>query len=83
MISKSKASVFLEDTLNITGLQRPELIPIAAHLVKSKQAKNVGEAINMLDTGTIDVNEIRDLIIQSYQNEIKKPKEIEAESEIE
>ena len=39
MISKSKASVFLEDTLNITGLQRPELIPIAAHLVKSKQAK--------------------------------------------
>ena len=63
MISKSKASVFLEDTLNITGLQRPELIPIAAHLVKSKQAKNVGEAINMLDTGTIDVNEIRDLII--------------------
>ncbi len=81
MISNSKASVFLEQTLNITGLQRPELVAIAAHLVKTRQAKTAGEAIKMLDSGTIDVEEIRNLIIESYQKQ--KPKEEEHPAEIE
>ena len=57
MILKSK-HLSSEDTKYYRITKALELIPIAAHLVKSKQAKNVGEASNMLDTGTIDVNEI-------------------------
>ena len=79
MISNSKASVFLEQTLNTTGLQRPELIIVASHLVKSRQAKNVAEAIDMLDSGTIDVKEIKNLLIQSFQKVHPKPESKEEE----
>tara|TARA_B100001057_G_scaffold477842_1_gene547594 strand:+ start:22457 stop:22708 length:252 start_codon:yes stop_codon:yes gene_type:complete len=83
MISKSKASVFLEQTLNTTGLQRPQLILVASYLVKTRQAKNVADAIKMLDTGTINVEEIKNLIIQSFQKVDPKPKSEEVDSEIE
>ena len=83
MISNSKASVFLEQTLNTTGLQRPQLILVASYLVKTRQAKNVADAIKMLDTGTINVEEIKNLIIQSFQKVDPKPKSEEVDSEIE
>lgn len=83
MIKKSKASVFLNNTLEITGLSRNDFVTVAAYLVRTKQAKSAGEAIKMLDTGTVDVNEIKDLIIQSYQKHLPKPKEQEDDSEVE
>ena len=82
MIKKSKASVFLNDTLDITGLTRNDFVTVAAYLVRTKQAKSAGEAIKMLDTGTVDIKEIQELIIQSHQKHFK-PKEVEVDSEIE
>jgi hypothetical protein len=80
MIPKSKASVFLNSTLDLTGLSRNEFVGVAAYLVRSKQAKTAGEAIKMLDSGTVDVEEIENFIIQSYQKEL--PKQTEPEPEL-
>ena len=68
----SNASVFIDDTLKTTGLQRANLVFVCTYLVRTKQAKNVAEAIRMLDSGEVNAQEIEELIIQSFQTESKK-----------
>ncbi len=63
----SNATVYIDDTLRTTGLSRPNLVYVCTHLVRSGQAKNVGEAFKMLDSGTVDLKAIEDLIIESYR----------------
>jgi|TARA_B110000285_G_C14659155_1_gene395325 hypothetical protein len=63
----SNATVYIDDTLKTTGLSRPSLVYVCTHLVRSGQAKNVGEAFKMLDSGTVDVTAIEDLIIESFR----------------
>jgi len=77
----SNATVYIDDTLKTTGLGRPNLIYVCTHLVRSGQAKNVGEAFKMLDSGTVDVEAIEELIIQSYQQERQEPESKQTESE--
>ena len=68
----SNASVFMDDTLKTTGLQRPNLVFVCTYLVRTKRAKNVAQAIKMLDSGEVNAQEIEELIIQSFQTESKK-----------
>jgi hypothetical protein len=62
-------TVYIDETLTKTNLQRPDLIFVVTHLVRTKQANSVTEAFEMLNSGKIDVKEIENQIIKSFQTE--------------
>ena len=66
------SKVFPQETLNITGLQRPELILVVAKLVRSGVAKNVDEAFLMLEKMEKDPKEVLQAVEDSYRAEPPK-----------
>tara|TARA_B100000989_G_C19385304_1_gene403392 strand:- start:368 stop:604 length:237 start_codon:yes stop_codon:yes gene_type:complete len=66
------SKVFPQETLNITGLQRPELIVVVAKMVRSGVAKDVDEAFLMLEKMEHDPKEVLKAVEESYMT--KKPK---------
>jgi|TARA_B110000285_G_scaffold233198_1_gene306244 hypothetical protein len=80
-IKPSQATVYVDDTLRTTGIKRPDLIIVCTYLVRTKRAKNAGEALRLLDSGEVNVAEIEELIIQSYQKEFKEPEHTMSEIE--
>ena len=66
------SKVFPQETLNITGLQRPELILVVAKLVRSGVAKNVYEAFLMLEKIEKDPKEVLQAVEDSYTTKAPK-----------
>lgn len=64
--------VFTQDTLNTTGYNKSELILVITKMVRTGLAKSVGEAIKMLDEGTVNKEELLELVIKSHQQELPK-----------
>jgi hypothetical protein len=62
--------VFTQETMEITGLQKPELILVIAQLVRSGVAKNIKDAIHRLDAGEFNGNELKEAIIRAHQAKI-------------
>ena len=50
--------VFTQDTLNTTGYNKSELILVLTKMIRTGLAKSVGEAIKMLDEGTVNKEEL-------------------------
>ena len=63
--------VFIEEAMNVTGINRTDLVAACAFLVRTKRASTAGEALRLLETGTIDANELEEQMIQSFQVEIE------------
>ncbi len=60
-------TVYIDETLTKTKVERPALIIIVTHLVRSKRAKTVKQAFEMLNSGAVDAEEIEKEIIESYK----------------
>ena len=60
------SKVFPQETLNITGLQRPELIVVVAKMVRSGVAKDVDEAFLMLEKMEHDPQDVLKAVQESY-----------------
>lgn len=64
--------VFTQDTLDITGYNKSELILVITKMVRTGLAKNVADAIHMLDEGKVNKEELLELVIKSHQQELPK-----------
>ena len=67
--------VFIEKAMHHTGINRTNLVGVLVHLIRTKQAKDQGDAIKRLESGEFDGIDFQEEIIKSYQNEL--PKELE------
>jgi hypothetical protein len=74
--------VFTQDTINTTGYSKNELILVVARMIRTGVAKDVGDAIEQLDTQKHDTSELLDLVIQSHQQEPVKSEEEEVKVKV-
>ena len=61
--------VFIEKAMHHTGINRTNLVGVLVHLIRTKQAKDQGDAIKRLESGEFDGIDLQEQIIQSYQTE--------------
>jgi len=73
--------VFIEEAMDVTGINRTDLVAACAFLVRSKRASTAGEALRLLETGTIDANELEEQMINSFMVEKTTTTEDETEDE--
>ena len=60
-------TVYIDETLTKTNLERPSLVFVITYLIRTKQAKSVTDAFKMLNSGKVDVKEIEKEIMKSFQ----------------
>ena len=68
--------IFTQETLDTTAYHKPELILVIASMVRHGVAKNVKEAIAMLDEGKHDPKRIVQLVEVRKRKTSKKTKKI-------
>tara|TARA_S200000501_G_C20709804_1_gene693469 strand:- start:44 stop:283 length:240 start_codon:yes stop_codon:yes gene_type:complete len=59
--------VFIEETLNHTGINRNNLVVICTYLVRSGQAKTAADAIRKLEEGDFDGVNLEEEMIQAHR----------------
>jgi len=64
--------VFIEEAMDITGINRIDLVAVCAYLKRSGQASSAADALRLLETGTIDKHDIEEQLIRSMQVEIEE-----------
>ena len=64
--------IFTQETLDITGYQKPELILVLAAMVRHGVAKNTKEAIAMLDEQKHDPKELLQLVEDAHRGKLSK-----------
>ena len=74
--------IFTQETLDTTGYQKPELILVIASMVRYKVAKNVKEAIAMLDEGKHDPKELLQLVEAAARGKLPKKEEENSEHKV-
>ena len=61
--------------MDVTGINRTDLVAACAFLVRSKQASSAAEALRLLETGTINKHDLEEQMISSLQVENKQEDE--------
>ena len=64
--------VFIEEAMDVTGINRTDLVAVCAYLKRSGQASSAADALRLLETGTIDKHDIEEQLIRSMQVEIEE-----------
>ena len=64
--------VFIEEAMDVTGINRTDLVGVCAHLVRTKQASSAADALRLLETGKLNKEDLEEQMISSYQIEIKE-----------
>ena len=64
--------VFIEEAMDVTGINRTDLVGVCAHLVRTKQASSAGDALRRLEAGEFDKNDLQEQIIRSYQAKVEE-----------
>ena len=72
--------VFIEEAMNVSGINRTDLVAVCAYLKRSGQASSAADALRLLETGKIDKDQLELEMIESFQVEINK--EVETEEEL-
>ena len=73
--------VFIEEAMDVTGINRTDLVAACAFLIRTKRASTAGEALRLLETGTIDANELEEQMINSFMVEKVNTPEVEEEED--
>ena len=59
--------IFIEETLDHTGINRNNLVLICTHLVRSRQAKTAADAIRRLEEGEFDGVNLEEQMIEEHR----------------
>jgi len=62
-------SIYVEQALKNTGIDRPNLVMVCTYLVRSGQAKSATDAIRRLEEGDFDAVNLNEEMIQAHQME--------------
>jgi len=63
--------VFIEEAMDVTGINRTDLVGVCTHLVRTKQASSAADALRRLEAGEFDKADLQEQIIRSYQVNIE------------
>jgi len=73
--------VFIEEAMDITGINRIDLVAVCAYLKRSGQASSAADALRLLETGTINKHDLEEQMISSLQVEIEEEEIVEVTTE--
>ena len=76
--------VFIEEAMDVTGINRTDLVAVCAYLKRSGQASSAADALRLLETGKIDKDQLEEEMINSFMVEkVNTPKVEEEEDSVE
>ena len=61
--------VFIEEAMEVSGIDRVDLVGLLAYIKRSGRASSPADAIRRLEAGEFDVAELQEKMIQQYQTE--------------
>ena len=71
--------MFIEEAMDVTGINRTDLVGVCTHLVRTKQASSAADALRRLESGEFDKNDLQEQIIRSYQTVHPEPEIVVSE----
>ena len=74
--------VFVEEVMTATGVDRTDLVLVATHLVRTRQARSAVDALRRLEAGEFDSADLKEQMIKSNQVEIPQDSATVSESDI-
>ena len=72
-------SAYVQEAIQVSGINRTNLVAACAYLIRTKQATGQHDAIQQIASGKFDANELEEQMIRSFQTEL--PVEIVATDE--
>ena len=72
--------VFIEQAMQVSGVNRTDLIGLLAFIKRSGRATSPADAIRRLEAGEFDVAELQELMIRQY--ETKRPETVNSETDV-
>ena len=71
--------VFIEEAMDVTGINRTNLVGVCTHLVRSRQASSAADALRRLEAGEFDKENLEEEMITYYQ--VEKPESVIVEED--
>jgi hypothetical protein len=75
-------SIFIEETMQATGINRTNLVIIATYLVRTRQAKSATDAIRRLENGDFDGVDLNEEMVKAHQMEKEEDEELSLNDEM-
>ena len=72
--------VFIEEAMQVSGVNRTDLIGLLAFIKRSGRATSPADAIRRLEAGEFDVAELQELMIRQY--ETKRLETVNSETDV-
>jgi hypothetical protein len=72
--------VFIEQAMQVSGVNRTDLIGLLAFIKRSGRATSPADAIRRLEAGEFDVAELQELMIRQY--ETKRLETVNSETDV-
>ena len=76
-------SVYVEQAMQITGINRTEIIGVCTYLVRTRQAASAGDALRRLEAGEFAQRNLQEEMIQSLQVELPRNRNVNVDPELE
>ena len=74
-------SVYVEQAMQITGINRTEIIGVCTYLVRTRQAASASDALRRLEAGEFAQRNLQEEMIQSLQVEL--PRKVNVDPDLE
>ena len=74
-------SVYVEQAMQITGINRTEIIAVCTYLVRTRQAACASDALRRLEAGEFAQRNLQEEMIQSLQVEL--PRKVNVDPDLE
>jgi|TARA_R110000796_G_scaffold2548_2_gene10026 hypothetical protein len=74
-------SVYVEQAMQITGINRTEIIAVCTYLVRTRQAASASDALRRLEAGEFAQRNLQEEMIQSLQVEL--PRKVNVDPDLE
>ena len=77
-------SSYVQEAIQVSGVNRTELVSVCAYLIRTKQATGQHDAIKKLASGTFNGSDLKEQMIRSFQVELEEEivDEVEPEDEL-
>tara|TARA_B100000780_G_C20962143_1_gene384064 strand:- start:28 stop:270 length:243 start_codon:yes stop_codon:yes gene_type:complete len=76
-------SVYVEQAMQVSGINRTEIIVVCTYLVRTRQASSAGDALRRLEAGEFAQRDLQEEMIQSLQVELPRNRNVNVDPELE
>ena len=60
-------SAYVQEAIQVSGINRTDLVAVCAYLIRTKQATGQHDAIQQLASGKFNSNDLHEQMIESFQ----------------